>query len=121
MYVDDILILTRAKSEQDAIAGELGKVYEVRIAEDVKLSLEVQIISEHDSDQIFPSVSLRQISYIGSILRRFGLEKCKPECTPIVESIPVRRSVESDNSVLDVDLYRADDWLSALSSTNIQN
>ena len=88
------------------IVSSLQSLYELRVSEGVELFLGAQIAWKKTANDLYTSVKLSQPLYCESILRRFGLQNCKPACTPMVEGFFSGYAAEEDKTVVNPELYQ---------------
>lgn len=76
----------RNMSETECIVCELEELYMIRTAESIDLFLGVRLKCHHDVNSAPVSLRISQQVYIQSVLRSFGMAKCKPAAIPMVEN-----------------------------------
>lgn len=106
VYVDDLLIGSTEKSEVEHIVSELEKLYKLRRSEEVDLFLGVRLKWDHDVRSDVRYLRLSQEAYARSILRRFGMDSCKPSITPMVEGFFAGLNLDNDSSPVEIQLYQ---------------
>lgn len=77
IYVDDFLILSNDRQKENHVKRTLGKHFKVKDMGEAKFCLGIEIKRNENS------VSISQQGYIKEILKRFGMENCKPISTPL--------------------------------------
>lgn len=106
VYVDDMLIASKDENEVELIIDELQSQYKLRRSPDVDLFLGVRLKWEQNGKSAIRYLRLSQEVYVCSILRRFGMEKCKPAITPMVEGFFSGLKLEEDLPPVDISLYQ---------------
>lgn len=79
LYVDDILIITSLKNEEERIVKMLNEHFKMKDLGEATSVLGVKI----NRNRKFGTISISQERYINDMLERFGLSECKPVNTPI--------------------------------------
>ena len=79
LYVDDILIAAKDKSEIVKLKAQLSKEFEMKDLGAAKKILGVEIIRDRKSGMLY----LSQRGYIEKGLRRFNMHDAKPVSTPL--------------------------------------
>ena len=79
LYVDDILIAAKDKSEIAKLKAQLSKEFEMKDLGAAKKILGVEIIRDGKSGMLY----LSQRDYIEKVLRRFNMYDTKPVSTPL--------------------------------------
>ena len=79
LYVDDILIAAKDKSEIVKLKAQLSKEFEMKDLGAAKKILGVEIIRDRKSGMLY----LSQRGYIEKVLRRFNMHDAKPVSTPL--------------------------------------
>lgn len=106
VYVDDLLIFSTTQEEVERIVTELEGIYKLRRSEEVRLFLGVRLQWTFNKQGIATSLKMSQETYVHSVLRRFGMEKCKPALTPMVEKFFEGYDSEEDLSPVNTELYQ---------------
>ena len=79
IYVDDMLIAVKDKSEIAKFKAQLNKEFEMKDLGAAKKILGVKIIRDRKSGMLY----LSQRDYIEKVLRRFNMHDAKPVSTPL--------------------------------------
>jgi hypothetical protein len=79
LYVDDMLIAAKDKSEIAKLKAQLSSEFEMKDLGAVKKILGMEITRERHSDKLY----LSQKGYIEKVLRRFNMHDAKPMSTPL--------------------------------------
>ena len=79
IYVDDMLIAVKDKSEIAKFKAQLNKEFEMKDLGAAKKILDVEIIRHRNSGMLY----LGQRGYIEKVLRRFNMHDAKPVSTPL--------------------------------------
>lgn len=77
LYVDDILLMTNNLEEIQLIKNQLSERFEMTDMGEVKQFLGIKV--ERYENQI----KISQPKYIDGMLKRFGMEECRPTSTPM--------------------------------------
>jgi len=81
VYVDDILLAAKSPEEADEVRRLLVNEYQMTDLEPARRILGIEVIQ--DQGTIF----LHQKSYLEDLLRRTGMDRCKPKSTPLPPGI----------------------------------
>lgn len=93
IYVDDGLISSTSEKELLDISNALQKTFEMKFGEpSVFVGME---INQSDDRSM---ISIKQSHYIKQLLKRFGMEDCKPVVTPGDTNIKLTASEEEPNA-----------------------
>ncbi|WVZ54780.1 hypothetical protein U9M48_005529 [Paspalum notatum var. saurae] len=79
LYVDDMLIAAKEKSEIAKLKAQLNKEFEMKDLGEAKKILGMEIIRDRKSGLLY----LGQRGYIEKVLRRFNMHNAKPVSTPL--------------------------------------
>ncbi|KAK3128943.1 hypothetical protein QOZ80_6BG0468570 [Eleusine coracana subsp. coracana] len=79
LYVDDMLIAAKDKSEIAKLKAQLSNEFEMKDLGATKKILGMEIIRERQSGKLY----LSQKGYIEKVLRRFNMHNAKPVSTPL--------------------------------------
>lgn len=105
VYVDDILVLSSTDDGIKYVVDGFNSLYEIRVSYDVDWFLGVKIEWNEGPTSTTSSLFFSQPLYTDGILRRFGMNKCKPTSTPMTTSFWNSISDENDKSVYEPKLY----------------
>ena len=106
VYVDDLLIFGITQEEVEQIIAKLEGVYKLRRSEEVDLFLGVRLQWKCGNQGVPTMLKMSQEMYVHSILRRFGMENCKPALTPMVDKFFEGYDAETDKSAVNIELYQ---------------
>lgn len=76
VYVDDIMIASKSRDRIDNFEKELSKFFEVKDLGPVQYCLGLEFTRSGKN------ISIHQKAYVEEILKKFGMEDCKPVSTP---------------------------------------
>ena len=79
LYVDDMLIAAKSKTEIDKLKKQLSNEFEMKDLGAAKKMLGMQISRDRPSGKLY----LSQSGYINKVLRRFNMHDAKPVSTPL--------------------------------------
>ncbi len=79
IYVDDLIILASLMSSMKALKAMLEKEYEMSDLGELHFCLGVEFVR----DRATRSITMSQSKYVVDVLKRFGMEDCKPIATPL--------------------------------------
>ena len=79
LYVDDILLMTNNIEEVKRIKAQLSEKFEMTDMGEIKQFLGIKV--ERDVNQ--GRLKISQPKYIDGMLKRFGMEDCRPTSTPM--------------------------------------
>jgi hypothetical protein len=79
LYVDDMLIAAKEKSEIAKLKAQLSKEFEMKDLRAAKKILGMEISRDRKSGKLY----LSQRGYIEKVLRRFNMHNAKPVSTPL--------------------------------------
>jgi hypothetical protein len=85
VYVDDIIFGSTDDRLSQKIAKDMHNEFEMSLLGELSFFLGLQI---HQSNQ---GIFISQTKYIREILKRFGMEDCKPVTTPMQTSCKLRK------------------------------
>lgn len=105
VYVDDLIIISHNDKELSATINDSKWLYELRICPivDFFLGVKLQWVQKSENQvQLF----FNQRAYIKSILRRFRMNTCKLEITPMVECFFRGLQEEEDKCIDEEQLYQ---------------
>ena len=98
IYVDDTLIVARAKAEFKSVIDELISVFYAHDHEDAHFFLSIPI----ERDRANRTLKLRQKRLTTQLLEEYGLGHCKGKTVPLSTSI---QSTKADGELLDKETY----------------
>lgn len=79
IYVDDLIILASCMSSLKALKAMLENEYEMSDLGELHFCLGVEFVR----DRVSRTISMNQSKYVMDVLKRFGMEDCKPVGTPL--------------------------------------
>lgn len=94
LYVDDILIISRNLVDIEKVKKRLAAEFEMSDLGSVKNFLGMRI-DRNVKDRV---LRISQRSYLESLLRRFGMEECKPVATPIECRLKLTKGLETERT-----------------------
>ena len=100
VYVDDIIIACKSLDLLRKIKSSLSSRYKMKDLGSLHYFLGVNVIQ--DNDNIF----VNQSAYALSILKKFGLENCKPVSTPVDVSNLLEKASD-DSDLFDCETYQS--------------
>ena len=99
-WVDDILIVGNKPEDVQKLKYSLSQNFKMEDRGKIKHFLGLRISQNEDG------ISVDQEMFIQNVLRRFGMEDCKPNKTPAEMNLKLERSSEQ-RSDIDVTAYRS--------------
>ena len=81
LYIDDILLATNDIGMLDETKRFISRNFEIKHLGDASFVLGMKILQERSQG----TLRLSQMSYINKILKRFGMQDCKPSDTPVAK------------------------------------
>lgn len=106
VYVDDMLIFSTTQEEVESIIIDFEGLYDLRRSEEVDLFLGVRLQWTLDRNSLPTTLKMSQEAYLRSVLRRFGMEGCKPAVTPMVEKFFEGYREGDDEAAVDIEVYQ---------------
>jgi hypothetical protein len=97
--VDDLIILSSNMESMDALKSKLEAKYEMMDLEELNYCLGV----EFARDRAVRTITMNQAKYVEEVLKRFGMEDCKPIGTPLDTKV---KFVKLSNEEYDADAPR---------------
>lgn len=94
LYVDDMLVIGQKLSEIEMIKRSLMHEFEMTDMGETRCFLGIDI--ERNIEQRYLRISQR--NYLASLLRRFGMEDCKPAATPIEHRLRLNKGSENERT-----------------------
>jgi hypothetical protein len=79
IYVDDLIILASLMSSMKALKAMLEREYEMSDLGELHFCLGVEFVR----DRATRTITMSQGKYVMDVLKRFGMEDCKPVATPL--------------------------------------
>ena len=83
IYFDDLLIMSKVKTDLDTLQDELKARFKMTDLRDVSYYLGMQVDINSDKSEI----TLHQTTYLKRILEQFHMQDCKPIFMPMVPGI----------------------------------
>ena len=102
VYVDDILLARRSQRKIAQVKAALGKCFQVKDMGELHYFLGVSVKQNSETGETWIS----QPAYIQAVLKKFGLEHCKPVNTPVTQGTKLLKATEESNMV-DATLYQS--------------
>jgi hypothetical protein len=99
VYVDDLIILSSNMESMDALKSKLEAEYEMTDLGELHYCLGVEFVR----DQAARTITMSQAKYMEEVLKRFGMEDCKPIGTPLDAKV---KFVKLTNEEYDADASR---------------
>jgi hypothetical protein len=94
LYVDDILIFSKAKSKIDKLKRKLSDEFEMKDLGKAKRILGIDIKRPRPG-----MIVLSQAAYLKKVLNKFGMDKCKPVATPLAQHFKLSASQSPTTNV----------------------
>ena len=79
IYVDDLIILASLMSSMKALKAKLEKDYEMSDLRELHFCLGVEFVRNRATC----TISMNQTKHVMDVLKRFGMDDCKPVGTPL--------------------------------------
>jgi transposase InsO family protein len=92
LYVDDIILISKYRAEIELIKQKLSSKFEMKDMNEVTKFLGIKI--ERNIEKGILEIS--QTQYLMNVLKRFGMENCKPASTPMEPNLRLTRCSESE-------------------------
>ena len=102
VYVDDILLAGKSQTRITQVKTELGKSLGVEDLGELHYFLGVNVKQHSDGGNIW----IGQPSYTQEVLKKFGLEHCKPAATPVAQGTKLLKATD-DSELFDATLYKS--------------
>ena len=99
VYVDDIIFGSDDDGLSQKFAKDMQSEFEMSLLGELNFFLGLQI------SQLEDGIFISQIKYIKEMLKKFGMEDCRPVSTPMVTSCKLSKDDESKEA--DQKLYRS--------------
>lgn len=93
LYVDDVLIIAENLDEVKAVKQILRAEFKMQDLGKAKMFLGLRI----ERDRAKGIMKLSQSMYIDSVLKRFGMEMCKPSSTPMEQGLQLKKAENQQN------------------------
>lgn len=94
IYVDDLIILASLMSSMKALKALLEKVDEMSDVCELHLCSGVEFVR----DWIMRTITMSQGKYVLDVLKRYGMEDCKPIATPLDMNSKLVKLTEEENA-----------------------
>ena len=95
VYVDDIILGAKTEKQLQEIKDELSKEFEIKDLGKLKYFLGMKVVQDEASKSIW----IGQPAYTEDVLKRFGMENCKPTSTPVNASSKLQPATDQDEPV----------------------
>ena len=99
VYVDDIIFRSDDDRLSQQFAKDMQSEFEMSMLGELNFFLVLQI------SQLNDGIFISQSKYIKEMLKKFGMEDCKPVSTPMI--IGCKLSKDYDSKEVDQNLYRS--------------
>lgn len=93
LYVDDVLVIAKNLNSVEVVKRTLQKEFRMQDLGEAKVFLGLQI----DRDRSQGTMKLSQPCYINAVLKRFGMQDCKPARTPMETNLQLEKSLEAQH------------------------
>ena len=102
IYVDDIILATKSNSKvPQQFMDNLGKRYKIKDCGLLRWYLGMEIKQDKDS------IAVNQRQYTLDILKRFGMEECKPARTPMAVAVSIEEKENPDHEMTGIPYMNA--------------
>ena len=101
-YVNDTLLAGISQWKKAQVKAALGKRFQVKDMGELHYFLGVSVKQNSETGETWIS----QPAYIQAVLKKFGLEHCKPVNTPVTPGTKLLKTTEQSNMV-DATLYHS--------------
>lgn len=91
LYVDDVLIITKDVQEIEVVKRLLQQEFKMQDLGEAEMFLGLRI----ERDMAAGTMKLSQQGYVEAVLKRFGMELCKPASTPMEAGLQLPKGSES--------------------------
>jgi hypothetical protein len=108
VYVDDIVSITNNSDLRKRILEDMTKSFKLTDSGLAKWLLGTLIVQENGK------VKMDQSKYVGILLRRFGIDDCKPVATPMVAISGEQTKIEENERNLTSNLANRAEYMSAV-------
>ena len=98
LYVDDMLIAAKDKSEIAKLKAQLSKEFEMKDLGAAKKILGMEIIRDRKAGKLY----LSQKGYIEKVLHRFNMHNAKPVSTPLATTNYIQHYVLYQRMILSI-------------------
>ena len=102
IYVDDILLASKSYKQISEVKLALAKRFDVKDLGELNYFLGVKIVQNHRAGTIW----IGQPTYIEGVLKKFGMENCKPLTTPVEVGLKLTKGTE-DSEYVDKTHYQS--------------
>ncbi len=100
VYVDDILLAGKSEKQIAQIKADLGKIFRLKDLGELKYFLGVNV------QQRVQGTWIGQPAFTQAIIRKFGMEQCKPARTPISTGLKLHKAAEK-TELFDAAVYQS--------------
>ena len=102
VYVDDIVLAGKSQQMIGKVKAELGEHFRVKDLGELHYFLGVNVRQNFKTGKIW----IGQSSYAQAVLKKFGMENCKPAATPVATGTKLLKATE-DSEIFDATLYQS--------------
>ena len=102
IYVDDILLARKNDKRISKVKFALAERFDVMDLRVLKYFLDVKIVQNHRAGTIW----IGQPTYTEEVMKKFGMENCKPLATPIEVGLKLMKGTE-DSGYVDKTHYQS--------------
>ena len=95
IYVDDILLAGRSEKRLAKVKSDLSEKFDVKDLGELNHFLGVKIVQNHSAGTIW----IGQPTYTEEVLKKFGMENCKPVATPAEAGQKLTKGTEDSEYV----------------------
>lgn len=92
LYVDDIVLASNSLEELKNVKVQLAKEFEMEDLEELRNFLGLKI--ERDVEK--GTLTINQSQYVSGLLKRFGMDQCKPLGTPLEANVKLARKKDEE-------------------------
>ena len=102
VYVDDILLAGKSQQRIAQVKSDLGKRFQLKDMGELHYFLGVSVKQSYETGKIW----IGQPAYTRAVIKKFGLEHCKPVTTPVTPGTKLLKATEHSEMV-DETLYQS--------------
>ena len=102
VFVDDIILAGNSQQAIAKVKADLGECFQVKDMGELHYFLGVSVKQNIDTGKIW----IGQPSFAQPVLKKFGLENCKPAATPVATGAKLLKATE-DSELFDATLYQS--------------
>ena len=102
VYVNDILLAGKSQQMIAQVKAELGKRFQLKDMGELHYFLGVSVKQNSETGEIW----IGQPAYTQAVIKKFGLEHCKPVTTPVTPGMKLLKNTEQSEMV-DATLYQS--------------